>query len=395
MQRLRIGVWTQKTHNPKDGGGFGYYSELIDCISKTKFTNADICFLGNHTFSNIIIGDYKYHSIKWKQPKKGILSRFIYVFGTKFFHINSIVNYYQKLDKQLNDTLISELHNICDIIYYPTPMCKYQNFPFIYTLWDLGHLTSYALPEFNNDGNFEERKFNHDIVPYKALMIFCESETGKNDAIHYLRLNCERIRVLPLFPSRVISEKLTPSKPQNIDSDWIFIHYPAQYWSHKNHYNLICAFSLVLEKHPNLKLLLTGSDQGNKTYILNTISDLKLKESVIDLGFVDLDELKWLYIHSKGLIMPTLLGPTNMPPLEALILGCPIAVSNLPGHKEQFGDNAIYFNPLDSTDIKTAIENLITDNFKFKFMEIPTAQSNMNLLDNYFGELKAIRQTWA
>ena len=395
MQRLKIGVWIEENYIPTAGGGFGYYSELIGCISKTKFSNADICFLGERSSNPINIGYYKYFSVKWRQQKKRVCPLLIKLIGTKLFHINTITNYYQNLDKKQNESLYSELHNICDIIYYPIPMCKYENFPFIYTLWDLGHLNTYAFPEVSNNGVFEERKKHYDKIPFKALMILCESEAGKNDAIYYLRLNKERLRVLPLFPSGVISENVVPCKPHIINSDSIFIHYPAQYWAHKNHYNLICAFRLIANKYPYLKLILTGSDQGNKTYVRKTIKEYNLEDCVIDLGFVPLEELKWLYTHSKGLIMPTLLGPTNMPPLEALTLGCPVAVSDIPGHREQLGDNAIYFNPLDIEEIKNAIVNLISNNVKQTVSNFPTIQTNMDLLDKYFAELKTIRHTWA
>jgi glycosyltransferase involved in cell wall biosynthesis len=180
-----------------------------------------------------------------------------------------------------------------------------------------------------------------------------------------------------------------------IDSDLIFIHYSAQCWAHKNHYNLICAFRLIADKYPSLKLILTGSDNVNTAYIINTIKENNLEDRIINLGFVPLEELKWLYKHSRGLIMPTLLGPTNMPPLEALALGCPVAVSNMPGHREQLGNNAIYFNPLDIEEIKNAIENIINHKFERSISPFPSIQTNMVLLNKYFGELKTIRQTWA
>ncbi|MEZ4879119.1 MAG: glycosyltransferase [Chitinophagales bacterium] len=86
----------------------------------------------------------------------------------------------------------------------------------------------------------------------------------------------------------------------------IFIHYPAQFWSHKNHYNLLLAFKVII-KYPNLKLILTGSNKGNKAYIINLINHLDLSQKVIDLGFISREELKWLYLNSFGLVMPTFL----------------------------------------------------------------------------------------
>lgn len=395
MRRLRIGVWLHENYRPTVGGGYGYFTELVDCISQTKFSNADICFIGEHTSNIDKVGNYKYYSVKWRQRKNSVLSKFIKVFGTRVFHINTIKKYYANLDKKQNESICSELHSYCDIIYYPVPMCRFQNFPFIYTLWDLGHLSTYAFPEVSNEGIFEGRKDHHDKIPFKALMVLCESETGKIDAIHYLRLNQERIRVLPLFPSGVISENIVPAKPRSIDSDLVFVHYPAQFWAHKNHYNLICAFSSLVNKYPTLKLVFTGSDKGNKTYITKIIRERNLEERVIDLGFISVEELKWLYTHSKGLVMPTLLGPTNMPPLEALALNCPIAISDLPGHREQLGAFAIYFNPLNVEEIKNAIELLLKSPIKPPTQPLSTIQTNMVLLDNYFAELKVIRHTWS
>ncbi len=393
-RRLRVGVWILENYTSKVGGGFGYYTELIDSISKTSFVNADICFLGYHNIQDSKIGLHKYHLIKWRSRNINLLLRMMKFIGTKVFHISTIISYFEKLDQYQSQSLYHELFDICDIIYYPVPMCQFESFPFIYTLWDLCHVTGYAFPEVSGNGNFEVRKEHHDTIPLKALMVFCESEAGKNDAIKYLRINGIRIKVFPLISSGVISETLVPAKPDRIEQDWVFIHYPAQFWAHKNHYNLIAAFHSLSKKYPQIKLVLTGSDHGNKAYIDTVITENDLQDRVINLGFVTYGELKWLYLHSKGLIMPTLLGPTNMPPLEALTLGCPVAVSDLPGHREQLGGNAIYFNPLVVEEIECAIEHLIMLDSERIPCSMPTAQSNMTLLDEYFAEIKTIRHTW-
>jgi glycosyltransferase involved in cell wall biosynthesis len=124
------------------------------------------------------------------------------------------------------------------------------------------------------------------------------------------------------------------------------------------------------------------------------ISENDLTGSIIDLGFISIEELKWLYLHSLGLIMPTCLGPTNMPPLEALALGCPVAVSDIPGHHEQLGENAIYFNPFKIDEISAAIEKLICTRSELNKILFNTVQSNMVILDQYFAELIPIRCSW-
>ncbi|MDX9781591.1 MAG: glycosyltransferase [Bacteroidales bacterium] len=393
MRNLRVGIWTQNIA-ATFGGGPGYYAELVECISKSSFSNAEICFIGEDKPESIQIGNYRYYSVRNIRTKKFLFLKIIGSILSKIFHINILSKIYYETSHNHMLKQYDQLLNICDIIYYPTPACKYPDFPFICTLWDLGHINSFAFPEVTSYGNFEKKKNHNEVTLFKALMVICESEAGKKEAIDYLKINKERIRILPLFPTKVISENLTPIKPEKIDEKCVFIHYPAQFWAHKNHYNLILAFMGVLENYPDIKLILTGSDQGNKTYIKETINKLNLSNSIIDLGFITLSELKWLYLHSKGLVMPTLIGPTNMPPLEALALGCPVAITDLPGHREQLGDNAIYFNPLDTKDIGNAIQLLIDNKTERKPLKVPTVEANMKLLDNFFGELKSIRQLW-
>jgi len=59
--------------------------------------------------------------------------------------------------------------------------------------------------------------------------------------------------------------------------------------------------------------------------------------------------------------MPTFFGPTNIPPLEAMALGCPVAVSDIYAMREQLGDAALYFRPNSVRDIINIMERLWQD----------------------------------
>jgi glycosyltransferase involved in cell wall biosynthesis len=59
--------------------------------------------------------------------------------------------------------------------------------------------------------------------------------------------------------------------------------------------------------------------------------------------------------------MPTHFGPTNIPPLEAFLVGCPVAVSGIYGIPEQVGDAALLFDPESVEEIAKCIERLWTD----------------------------------
>nr|NAZ29569.1 glycosyltransferase [Caldimicrobium sp.] len=60
----------------------------------------------------------------------------------------------------------------------------------------------------------------------------------------------------------------------------------------------------------------------------------------------------------------------GLPPLEAVSLGCPVILSDIPVLREVFGEAGFYFNPYSEEDLAKAIFKVISDEeFKFKLLE--------------------------
>lgn len=395
MKKLRVGVWISDNYAPEEGGGFGYYTQLVKKIDSYNFKDAEIIFL-SYTHLVSFTSQHKKHSITWRAYKACKIWKVINFIGEKF-RINPLIKHKLKKLAESEVLLKNELNQYVDIIYYPKPGCIFPNFPYIYTLWDLGHLSKFAFPEVSMNNIFESRKQHHDLYPQKALMIFAESNAGKKDIIKYLQINEERIKIVALFPSEIISENIESKKPDLIKHDEYFIHYPAQFWSHKNHFNLLVALQKLTVLYPKLKLILTGSDKGNKAYINDTIIEFGLSGIVLNLGFISMEELKWLYLNSQGLVMPTLLGPTNMPLLEAAELNCPVACSNMDGHVEQLGNYGYYFDPINTEDIASVIATMLNDKkhgIKKDYNNLFNIQNAIVAIDEAFTSLKPIRFCW-
>lgn len=387
-KKFRVGIWLEDNYLPEIGGGFGYFDQIIDLLMNSSDERFEFKFISDEK-SNKLISNHKIYYIKLPKSRKlfPLFQRVFNKLGRSFFKRNILYTESEKIASVKND-----LSNLVDIIYYPTPSCPIDFFPFIATVWDLGHLNTYSFPEVSEYGEFERRTVLFKEIISKALIIICESQSGKNEFLNYYPLFSDRIEILPLLPSKIISNEIRPIKPEKLsDEVFDFIHYPAQFWPHKNHYNLILAFNEVRKELSNIKLILTGSDKGNKNYIFRLITELGLENSVIYLGFVSINELKWLYLNSRCMVMPTFLGPTNMPLLEAASLNCNVACSNLSGHIEQLGKNAEYFNPHDISDITRAILVAINNekrNFQF---DISTFEQT---LYSIFMKAKGIRLCW-
>lgn len=394
MNKYRVGVWIDNSYSPESGGGFSFLWQLIHGIDQRQFYNQiEIFFVGFNL------------SFKLNQPTISIPFNENYFerrknnFYHKFFNISlerkDILKNYADAEKILKKNKI-------DILFYTTPDIFINNYPYILVNWDLAHKTTYPFPETAMYGNWESREKKISENLNKALLICSESERGKQEIIETYKLLPNKISVLPLFPGKIILEEIVSKKPPFIKEKEEFFIYPAQFWAHKNHYNLIMGFAALLAAHPHkqYKLVLSGSDQGNFVYIKKLVADLHLTNQILLPGFIEDGALKWLYQHSIGLVFASFLGPTNMPLLEAPLLNCNIACSGIQGHREMLGKEALYFTPEEPLSIKTAMEQLIEMNSKgIKFKILKSAEDNnltntLNIFEQVIIKSINLRRTW-
>ena len=139
--------------------------------------------------------------------------------------------------------------------------------------------------------------------------------------------------------------------------------YPAQFWSHKNHVNLLLAAAALKSEHEiDLPVVFVGSDKGNQEFVRTFAAQLNPAIDVAFLGFVPTQDLVALYRGAFALAYVTFFGPENLPTLEAFALGCPVVASDVDGAREQLSDAALFVNPRDPANIAAAIKSLYDDN---------------------------------
>lgn len=396
---MKIGVWLGSDVIKTQGGGASYQNHLVSLIDNHQFgPDIEICFL-----SFIPQNHLKKEVISLRQ-----LPNFLYRLANRsalFFRllkkIDRIIVEKKGLSKVLDGTGVK-------VVYYLyQTVCFDPNFPFVATNWDIGYMSTHAFPELTAPGFYERRDdFYKKILP-KALLIICESETGKEELIKYTNIGEHKIRVMPMFAGEVSSLKVSDEQMNHIlQAEGLgrsrYFYYPAQFWAHKNHVGLLRAFSEFKKNHGgDYKLVLSGSNKGNVDYIKNLIREYNLEKDVVLLGFVSEETVYTLYKNATCLIMASHFGPTNMPPIEAMELGCPVICSDLGGHREILGDNAIYFNSYDFYSIckamNTMVENLNVFKEKIEQQKQKTifnADFAMKRMKEIMHEVVNIRSNW-
>lgn len=139
-----------------------------------------------------------------------------------------------------------------------------------------------------------------------------------------------------------------------------FVLYVGQQSDYKNIRRLGNAHQQLLEKHPDLGLILVGklnkSALANKKYF----EDLGYK-NILFTDFIPNSQRDWLYQQSSTYVFPSLMEGFGLPALEAMGYGAPVVSSNATCLPEVYGDAALYFNPLDIDDMVNKIDILLMD----------------------------------
>ena len=344
----------------QSGGAFQYVLSISLLLNKNKSDKYNFIFFTKYKENVYTLEKKDLEAIYFN------LSKFDELLS--YFRRNTLIYETLKKTKICRTSKFDRLlkkYNI-DLIYFISesnlPQAT-ENFNYIYTLWDLCHRDFVEFPEVYMNRVFEYRdNFNKKILP-KAVKIITESDLSRSNIIRRYNIDEKRVISLPMLPSNSVNisqeeyelNYVDIKKKYNINGEYIF--YPAQFWAHKNHIFILEGLKILDEKY-NIKLnaVFSGSDYGNLKFISKKVKELELEERIFFIGFVANEEIPYLYKQALALVMPTYFGPTNIPPLEAFKLKCPVLYSDLPGLKEQVQDAALL---LDLTKPESLAVNLL------------------------------------
>jgi len=90
--------------------------------------------------------------------------------------------------------------------------------------------------------------------------------------------------------------------------------------------------------------------------------------SINYLGYVSNEELKFLYTNASIFIFPSFYEGFGIPPLEAMISGCPCISSNTSSLQEVLGNACEYFDPKNIQDMASKIDNLINNTDRQRYL---------------------------
>ncbi len=329
----------------KTGGGFTHSINFCkDIQKKNKDQNLVFHF---YCFNNQNYKNLKKNNIPTKIIKYTFFNLFIKkimmtLYGNNFLKLFGL-SYFEK--ELIKDKI--------DLIFFTHPASEsvlLRKLNFIYTLWDMCHIDHPEFPEIKFNREFVSRENIYQLSCSTSVGILVESNFTKDEIVKRYNVDEKKIKKINLYYNKFENIKNPPTKKVEnlIKKDYFF--YPAQFWAHKNHIFIIKALKILRDKYEKkINVIFTGSNMGNKEYILEKVKKFNLGDQVSFLDFVSNDDLFHLYKNTRALLMPTYFGPTNIPPIEAVEMNVPIIYSDDKYVKEQFQD-ATYKLDLDNVD---------------------------------------------
>ncbi len=188
----------------------------------------------------------------------------------------------------------------------------------------------------------------------KSARIITISEFVKKDIAEYAGVNPDKITVTYEAADRILAD----AEPVVGLERASFIMYVGRPTPHKNLKRLIQAFYLAQKTHQDLRLVLVGKTDDNYRRLQAWV-DKKGISNVVFTDFATEGQLRWLYERARAYVFPSLSEGFGLPPLEAMIHGCPVISSNATCLPEINKNGALYFDPLDVNDIAEKIGGVL------------------------------------
>jgi len=246
--------------------------------------------------------------------------------------------------------------DLLHVPYFNAPI--FYSRPYVVTIHDLTilHVTTgkaTTLPKLL----YFLRKIGYQVIirlgVKRARHIIAVSESTKNDIVKSLGTNPSKISVTYEGVDTLIA---SDSKTPPVKTPYFL--YVGNAYPHKNLEFLIRGFGTFLVKHPNYNLVLVGKHDFFYGRLKQWIEQFAWKIHIIFVESASDEVLASYYKHSASFVFPSLMEGFGLPALEAMKLGAPVIVSDIPVFHELFASIPTYFDPEKEESLVAAMEQI-------------------------------------
>lgn len=284
-------------------------------------------------------------------------------------------------------------------IVFPTILDLGRGFPipWIPYLPDLQHK---YYPEFFSDEEIEDRDISFQRLLHSAHSVIVEAQDVKNDLQKFYDVGDTEIFVMPYT---AVPEGAWFSLE---DVDIGKYHLPEKYflisnqfWLHKDHKTAFDALKLLHnEGYTEYHIVCTGKtddyrDAGYFQRLLESLQKNKMEDYVHFLGYIPKRDQIKILCQSQAALQPTLFegNPGGGIAYNAISLGVPIILSDIPVNLELKSPLAFFFRMKDPENLKDVMVKLVArERIYPRYSQMELAEQGKSRLNNLAGTVEDV-----
>ena len=337
------------TQTDKSGGGFHYIMSILEGLKNDDSFEVYL-FYDDEKFAQFFQGISNFRLI-YIEEKDFIFSNIVRKISNLIGIRSPLLGRYKKMKEFHIDLILS----------FGSLIGFHLNIPFISFIGDVMYRYFPELDEYSFQERFKRNLANKNLLKNSVKTVVDSVQSAK-DLNKFFGTPIEKLVPIPLcapphiykYKNMESAEVEYISKKYNLPSEYII--YPAQFWSHKNHIRLIKAlFQLKTKKNLIVPAVFVGANWDSYNDVVQLITDLKMEDQIFCLGYLPEKEVVALYKKSIALVFASFAEYTNLPVVEAMVLGVPILCANTFSMPQQVGNAAILFDPFNINDIAEKI----------------------------------------
>lgn len=198
----------------------------------------------------------------------------------------------------------------------------------------------------------------------KADALIADSNFTGEEILRTFRVKDSKVHVVHCAPGTVMRNvegtELVLKEKYGIDGHYIL--FVSTIEPRKNLITLVKAFEQLKVRHGLAEhLVIVGKAGWDSRDTLKYIAASKHSDSIRMMGFVPDKDLPCFYAKAALFVYPSLMEGFGIPPLEAMLCGCPTLTSNTSSLPEVVGDEEMMFDPMDRDSLARKMLSILTD----------------------------------
>lgn len=340
---MRIGI-DARFYGPASKGLGRYTEQLIKNLEKCDIHNTYVIFLRGENFDDYVPANKRFQKVcadyRWYSLAEQIIFPFVLSRAQcdimHFPHFNVPLLYRKRFLVTIHDLIL---------LRYPTLRATTLN-PLFYWI------------------KFAAYKLVIHSAVLRAQRIFAVSSFTRDDILaHYTQIDATKVIVTyeAAYDAPQLSATTTAKVMTECGIIKPYILYAGNAYPHKNLERFVRAF-IASNTAMTHELILVGKEDFFYQRLMQMARKHDRSGVIRMMPSVSDTTLNVLYDRASAFVFPSLYEGFGLPPLEAMLHGCPVATSNASCLPEIVGDAALLFDATDESKITAAIDRIVSDN---------------------------------